>query len=95
LLFVIDADLKLRSIPTMKKTLLLCACVLAGSAAYAGGLAPVVIEDMPVVEDKPASSVSPLLILGLLVLIGVLVSRNNDEPEVVATPTPTPPPQPT
>jgi hypothetical protein len=73
---------------TMKKSLLLCAFVLAGSAAFAGGLAPVIIEDVPVVEDKPASSISPLLILGLLVLIGVLVSRNDDE-ETTPEPTPT------
>ena len=64
----------------MNKVLVLCACVLAGSSAFAGGLAPVVTEDVPLVEEKPASSINPLLILGLLVLIGVLVSRNDDEP---------------
>ena len=56
------------------------AVMLAGSA-FAGGLSPVVIEEVPVVESKPASSVSPLLIIGLLILIGVLVSRNNDDEE--------------
>jgi hypothetical protein len=63
----------------MMKSLVLCACILAGSSVSAGGLSPVVIEDVPIVEEKPASSVSPLLILGLLVLVGVLVSRNNDD----------------
>ena len=52
---------------------------LAASSAFAGGIAPVIVEEVPVVETKPTSSVSPLLILGLLILIGVLVSRNNDD----------------
>ena len=59
----------------------LLASTLMGSAAFAGGLAPVVVEEMPIVEEKPASSVSPLLIIGLLILIGVLISRNNDDDE--------------
>ena len=64
----------------MKKiSALALAAMTAASSAFAGGIAPVVVEEVPVVEDKPASSVSPLLILGLLVLIGVLVSRNNDD----------------
>lgn len=66
----------------MKKiSALALAAMTAASSAFAGGIAPVVVEEVPVVEDKPASSVSPLLILGLLVLIGVLVSRNNDDDE--------------
>ncbi|MEO8529833.1 MAG: hypothetical protein ABI459_01305 [Deltaproteobacteria bacterium] len=52
---------------------------VTATSAFAGGIAPVVVEEVPVVETKPASSISPLLILGLLILIGVLVSRNNDE----------------
>jgi hypothetical protein len=64
----------------MKKiSALALAAMTAASSAFAGGIAPVIVEEVPVVEDKPASSVSPLLILGLLVLIGVLVSRNNDD----------------
>jgi hypothetical protein len=65
----------------INKTVIALASIMAASASFAGGLSPVVVEDVPVVEDKPASSVSPLLILGLLVLIGVLVSRNNDDDE--------------
>ena len=57
------------------------AAIMLGGSAIAGGLSPVIIEDVPVVEGKPASSVSPLLIIGLLILIGVLVSRNNDDDE--------------
>ena len=66
----------------MKKlsTLALVA-VLSTGTTFAGGLAPVVVEEMPIVEEKPASSVSPLLIIGLLILIGVLISRNNDDDE--------------
>ena len=63
----------------INKSVLALTAIMAASASFAGGLSPVVVEDVPVVEDKPASSVSPLLILGLLVLIGVLVSRNNDD----------------
>jgi hypothetical protein len=44
---------------------------LVASGAFAGGLAPVVVEDEPVIDTKPSSSVSPLLVLVLLVLIGV------------------------
>ena len=66
----------------MKKiSALALAAMTAASSAFAGGIAPVIVEEVPVVEEKPASSVSPLLILGLLVLIGVLVSRNNDDDE--------------
>jgi hypothetical protein len=65
----------------MNKSVLALTAIMAASASYAGGLSPVVIEDVPVIDQKPASSVSPLLILGLLVLIGVLVSRNDDEDE--------------
>jgi hypothetical protein len=61
----------------------LLAVTVATSAAFAGGIQPVIVEEVPVVETKPASSVSPLLIIGLLVLIGVLVSRNNDDPPPV------------
>ena len=75
----------------MKRYLILSAGIMAGATAFAGGLAPVVIEETPIIEEKPASSVNPLLILGLLVLIGVLVSRNNDE-ETGPQPTPTPGP---
>ncbi|MEO8617240.1 MAG: hypothetical protein ABI600_19040 [Luteolibacter sp.] len=64
----------------MKKiSVLALLAVMSGTAAFAGGIAPVIVEEVPVVEMKPASSVSPLLILGLLILIGVLVSRNNDD----------------
>jgi hypothetical protein len=59
--------------------------ILSGSA-LAGGIAPVIVEEVPVIEQKPASSVSPLLILGLLVLIGVLVSRGDDEEPVEEEP---------
>ena len=67
----------------MRKLLIsgLTAAMMAGQAV-AGGLSPVVIEEVVLEESKPASSVSPLLILGLLVLIGVLISRNDDEEEV-------------
>ena len=67
----------------MRKFLIsgLTAAMMAGQAV-AGGLSPVVIEEVVLEESKPASSVSPLLILGLLVLIGVLISRNDDEEEV-------------
>ena len=54
---------------------------VTATSASAGGIAPVVVEEVPVVEEKPASSISPLLILGLLILIGVLVSRNSDDEE--------------
>lgn len=63
----------------INKSLIALTSIMAASASFAGGIAPVIVEDVPVVEDKPASSVSPLLILGLLVLIGVLVSRNGDD----------------
>jgi hypothetical protein len=68
---------------TMKKILLASATALslAATGAYAGGIAPVVVEEVPVVETKPASSISPLLILGLIILIGIAVSQNDDEEE--------------
>ena len=67
----------------MRKLLLSVALSgLVASQTVAGGLAPVVVEDVPMTINKPASSVSPLLILGLLVLIGVLISRNDDEEDV-------------
>jgi hypothetical protein len=71
----------------MNKSLMTLIALLAASTAHAGGIAPVVVEEVPVVEAKPASSVSPLLILGLLILIGVLVSRNNDDDEDTTPPT--------
>ena len=71
----------------MDKTLTTLIALLAATGAQAGGIAPVVVEEVPVVETKPASSVSPLLILGLLILVGVLVSRNNDDDEEATTPT--------
>ena len=58
------------------------------TAIQAGGLAPVVVEDVPVVEEKPASSVSPLLIIGLLILIGVLIKRNDDDSSTAQPPGP-------
>jgi hypothetical protein len=61
------------------KSVLALTAFMAASASFAGGLSPVIIDDVPVVEEKAASSVSPLLILGLLILVGVLVSRNNDD----------------
>ena len=64
---------------------------LAPSLSFAGGLAPVVVEETSLVEEKPASSINPLLILGLLVLIGVLVSRNGDDEDTTVQPTPLPP----
>jgi hypothetical protein len=56
----------------------LVALTMSTSSLFAGGIQPVIVEEVPVVEEKAASSVSPLLIIGLLVLIGVLISRNND-----------------
>jgi hypothetical protein len=69
----------------MRKILMSAALsgLIAGQT-LAGGLAPVVVEEVVVEESKPASSVSPLLILGLLVLIGVLISRDDDEEQVAA-----------
>ena len=61
------------------KTALALTAVITASASFAGGLSPVIVDEVPVVDEGPASSVSPLLILGLLVLIGVLISRNNDD----------------
>ena len=65
------------------------ASILVGAIAFAGGIAPTVVEEVPVVETKPVSSVNPLLILGLLVVIGVLVSRSDDGPPGMQ-PTPLP-----
>jgi hypothetical protein len=65
---------------TMKNVLLASATALSliASGAYAGGLAPEIVE-VEVVETKPASSISPLLILGLIILIGIAVSQNDDD----------------
>jgi hypothetical protein len=66
----------------MKKiTALVVAATSVATGAFAGGIAPVVIEEVPVVETKPASSISPLLILGLIILIGIAVSQNDDNDE--------------
>lgn len=67
----------------MRKILLSVALSgLVAGQSLAGGLSPVVVDEVPIAVTKPASSVSPLLILGLLVLIGVLISRDDDEEEV-------------
>jgi hypothetical protein len=63
----------------MKSFLTALALSVSASAAFAGGIAPVVIEEVPVVETKPASSISPLLILSLIILIGIAVSQNDDD----------------
>jgi hypothetical protein len=64
----------------MKKlTALVLAATVAATGAFAGGIAPAVVDNVVVVDTKPASSISPLLILGLIVLIGIAVSRNNDD----------------
>ncbi len=66
----------------MKKFALAAALAATASTAFAGGLAPVVVEPEVIVEEAPASSMAgwliPLIIVGVIIAVASSTSEDNN-----------------